>query len=127
MPLAQLLPGMAFRCMEPPRHIYIPIFDSENPGDEMLLVNFTTLREGCIDDACILQPADYPELKHTTTVAFSLALVGRQSAFIKAVNAGHFIQLDDLSEETWEKIVSTAHLTDELSKVKKRLLPPVAG
>ena len=33
---------MAFRCMEPPRHIHVPIFDPQREDDEMLLVNFTT-------------------------------------------------------------------------------------
>jgi hypothetical protein len=37
--------GMAFRCMAEPRHIYIPLFDPNLDADEMLLVNFTTLRE----------------------------------------------------------------------------------
>ena len=54
----KLTPRMAFRCMEPPRHIHVPNFDPQREDDEMLLVNFTTLRDTCIDDACILHPAD---------------------------------------------------------------------
>ena len=37
----KLAPRMAFRCMEPPRHIHVPIFDPQRDNDEMLLVNFT--------------------------------------------------------------------------------------
>jgi len=119
----KLYPGMAFRCMEPPRHIYIPLFDAGRPGDEMLLVNFTTLRESCVDDACILGPQDYQELSHATSVAFSRAMVGRKSAFIRAVDAGHFIPLDDLPPATLQRIIEGAHQSDELSAAKKRLLP----
>ena len=73
--------------MEPPRHIYIPIFDANLESDEMLLVNCTTLRESSIDDTCILMPPDYQELTHETTVAFSRAIVGKKSAFMRAVEA----------------------------------------
>lgn len=119
----ELTPGMAFRCMEPPRHIYIPLFDTKKVDDGMLLVNFTTLRENCVDEACILGPDDYPELSHATTVAYSRAMVGGKSAFVRAVNAGHFIRLDDLPAATWQRIIAGAHQSDELSALKKRVLP----
>ncbi|MEN9974788.1 MAG: hypothetical protein RLZZ282_794 [Verrucomicrobiota bacterium] len=67
----ELTPRMAFRCMEHPRHIHVPLFDPSLDSDEMLLVNFTTLREGCVDDACTLTPDDYDELTHATTVVYS--------------------------------------------------------
>lgn len=120
----ELTPGMAFRCMEPPRHIYIPLFDSEKADDGMLLVNFTTLRENCVDDSCILGPNDYPDLSHATTVAYSRAMVGGKRAFVRAVNAGHFIRLDDIPAATLRRIIAGAHQSDELSAVKKRVLPP---
>lgn len=123
--MMELSPGMAFRCMEPPRHVYVPLFDTNPDSDEMLLVNFTTLRESSIDDRCILVPLDYQELTHETTVAYSRAIVGKKSAFIRAVEAGHFIQLDDLPLATWRKIVEGAHKSEELPRTKKRLLPSV--
>jgi len=114
---------MAFRCMEPPRHIYVPLFDAQKTDDEMLLLNFTTLRENCVDDACILKPDDYPELSHATTVAYSRAMMGGKSAFLRAVKAGHFIRLDDLPTATLQRIIAGAHQSDELSALKKRVLP----
>jgi len=119
----QLTSGMAFRCMEPPRHIYVPLFDPKVDSDEMLLVNFTTLRESCVDDVCILQPVDYRELTHATTVAYSRSLVGKKSAFIRAFQAGHFIQLENLPDTTWQRIVEGGHRSEELPRAKKRLLP----
>jgi len=120
----KLLPRMAFRCMEPPRHIHVPIFDPQRHSDELLLVNFTTLRDTCIDDACVLHHADYPELTHATTVAYSRAITGKKSAFIRAVTAGHFIQLEDLPAATWDRIIEGARRSPELSDLRKKILPP---
>lgn len=119
----ELTAGMAFRCMAHPRHIHVPLFDPSLDSDEMLLVNFTTLRESCIDDACTLSPADYDELTHATTVAYSRSVIGKKSLFVAAIKAGHFIQLSDLSSPTWSKIIAGGHRSEELSGMKKRLLP----
>ena len=110
--------------MEPPRHIHVPLFDPLRDSDEMLLVNLTTLRDSCIDEACILGPGDYAELTHPTTVAYSRAVTGRKSAFEKAISAGMFIRLDDLPAATWDRIIEGARQSDELSDLRKKLLPP---
>ena len=121
-----LLPRMAFRCMEPPRHICIPLFDpARNHEDDFPLVRLTTLRESAVDDACTLHPADYAELTHATTVAYSRALSGKKSLFQNATIAGHFIQLSDVPEATWKSIIQAAHASPELSAKQKRLLPIV--
>lgn len=114
--------GMAFRCMAEPRHIYIPLFDPNRDADEMLLVNFTTLREKCVDDACILDDSDYVELKHQTTVAYSRANIYKKSLFCAAVGNNHFVRLDDLPKATLEKIISGALASSELPKRKKAIL-----
>jgi len=98
--------------MEPPRHIYVPLFDPDVDSDEMLLVNFTTLRESCVDDVCILDHVDYQELTHSTTVAFSRSMLGKKSAFIRAVDAEHFIQLENLPDATWQLIVEGGHRSE---------------
>ena len=119
-----LQPCMAFRCLEPPRHICLALFDPERSGeDDFLLVRLTTLRESQVDDACILHPPDYPELTHATTVAYSRALLGKKTAFVRAITSGHFIRLPDLPATTWQKIIAAAHQSRELSPRQKRLLP----
>jgi hypothetical protein len=120
----ELQPRMAFRCTEFPRHIHVPLFDPARDSDELLLVNFTTLRESCVDTACILGPQDYPELTHASTVAFSRAMQGKKSAFRRAVTSGLFIRLRDLPEAAWQSILAAAWTTPELPKIKKSLLPP---
>ena len=119
-----LQPCMAFRCLEPPRHICLALFDpSRDSEDDFLLVRLTTLRESQVDDVCILQPTDYPELTHATTVAYSRALMGKKSAFIRAIVSRHFIRLPDLPAATWAMIIQAAHRSPELSPRQKRLLP----
>lgn len=89
----------------------------------MLLVNFTTFRENSVDHACILTPEDYSELSHTTTVAYSRAMIGVKSAFIKALVESYFMRLNDLSPAAMQRIIAGAHKSDELSAIKKRVLP----
>jgi hypothetical protein len=118
-----LQPRMAFRCMEQPRHIHIPLFDPTSASDDLLLVNFTTLRESCVDDTCILGPLDYAELTHETTVAYSRSLIGKKSLFVRAISKQLFVRLDDLPERAWQKILRGAQISPELSELKKNLLP----
>ena len=119
-----LQPRMAFRCMAEPRHIHVPLFDPGAGTDDLLLVNFTTLRDTCVDDACILGPADYAELKHDSTIAYSLSKTGKQSLFCRAVAAGLFIRLEDLPEPAWQRILNGARNSPQLSSRQKKLLPP---
>ena len=115
--------GMAFRCMAEPRHIYVLLFDPSRDADEMLFVNFTTLRDKWVDDACILDKTDYVELKHRTTVAYSRANIYKKSLFCAAVENNHFVRLDDLPDETLRKIILGAFSSNELPERKKGILP----
>ena len=115
--------GMAFRCMAEPRHIYVPLFDPSRDADEMLFVNFTTLRDKWVDDACILEKTDYVELKHRTTVAYSRANIYKKTLFFAAVENNHFVRLDDLHDETLRKIILGAFASNELPERKKGILP----
>lgn len=119
----ELVPGMAFRCMSPPRHIHIPLFRSDE--EQLILVNFTTLRESCIDDVCILNRDDYDELTHASTVAYSKAIIGKKTSFMQAIQVGHFIPLTNLPSAALRKIIEGSHQSEELSTAKRRLLPPI--
>ena len=41
------------------------------------MVSMTTLRDSCVDDACVLGPEDFVLLTHATTIAYSRAQAGR--------------------------------------------------
>jgi len=63
--------GTTLRCNLPPRHIWVVLSNPQLTEGKILVVNLSTLREGCIDDVCILGPEDYDLLTHPTTVAYS--------------------------------------------------------
>lgn len=76
--------GTTLRCNLPPRHLWVVISDPQQTGDAILLVSLTTLREGCVDDVCILNAPDFPgDPTHATTAAYSRA---KQAALLALPN-----------------------------------------
>ena len=69
--------GTTLRCELPPRHIWVVLSDPAANAGRILMVNMTTLRDSCVDDACVLGPQDYLPLTHATTMAYSRAQAGR--------------------------------------------------
>jgi len=61
--------GSTLRCNLPPRHIWIVLTDPVRTGGHILVANLTSLTDDCVDDTCILDPADFALLTHKTTVA----------------------------------------------------------
>lgn len=104
--------------------MWVALFDEDRNDDGLLLVNFTTLRDDSVDETCILEPADYPPfIKHKTTIAYSMAKVGKRSQMVAAVRNRLFLELNSLPPVTLGKIIAGARASDELSKAKKALLP----
>ena len=73
-------PGLTLRAEAEPRHVWIVLSDpTETPDGAILMVNLTSLTEKCVDDCCILSPADYsPVLKHKTVVV-EISLAGAEN------------------------------------------------
>ena len=117
--------GTTLRCNLPPRHVWIVLSDPAQTGGRILLANLTTLTEDCVDDACILGPADYPLLTHATTVAYSRAQTGTAAVLQELVDDGDFRLITPIPATTLAKIVKAARRTRELSDSQKQLLAPV--
>ena len=117
--------GTTLRCNLPPRHIYIVLSDPAQTAERILLVNLTTLDDDCVDDACILEPADYSLLTHATTVAYSRAQEGAAATLQQLVDDGDFRLITPIPTATLAKILKGAHQSRELSNSQKRLLAPV--
>jgi hypothetical protein len=116
--------GDTFRCDYPPRHIWVVINNPQSSGGKVLMVNMTTLRDSCIDDACILGEEDYNQLSHATTIAYSRAMDGPISKLEELVKKGEFITIERIPPATLEKIIAGAKASIQLAPAKKRLLPP---
>lgn len=90
-----------------------------------MFVNLTSLNDNCVDDACILQPEDYPPyLTQTTTVAYSRHQIGTVSGMSMLEATGRFFEMPPIPVQTLQKIINGAHDTLELSKTAKDMLPP---
>ena len=114
--------GTTLRCDLPPRHIWVVITDPARTNGDILLVNLTTLTDDCVDDACILGPADYPLLNHATTVAYSRSQTGTVVGLEALVEQGLFIGITPIPPATLQRILQAARVSRELSADKKRLV-----
>jgi hypothetical protein len=117
--------GTTYRCNLPPRHIWVVISDPNQNEQAFVFVNLTSLNDNCVDDACILQPEDYPPyLTQPTTVAYSRHQIGTVSGMNMLKATGRFFEMPPIPVQTLQKIINGAHDTLELSKTAKDMLPP---
>jgi hypothetical protein len=91
-------------------------------GGRILVVNLSTLREGCVDDICILGREDYDLLTHPTTVAYSRHEMGSAAGLELAVRHGLFTIITPVPTVTLAKILDGARRSRELPKAAKDLL-----
>jgi hypothetical protein len=117
--------GATLRSNVAPRHFWIVLNDPEKSAGQVLLVSFTTLRDSCVDDICILGPADYSLLTHETTVAFSRFQIGKASGLERLVAQSLFSFVSSVPSATLHKILKAAHTSSELPLAAKTLLPPL--
>jgi hypothetical protein len=114
--------GTTLRCNLPPRHIWIVLTDPTRAGGDLLLANLTSLTDDCVDDACVLEAADFVLLTHRTTVMYSRAQVGTAAKLDQLIQQGVFTQVTAVPRGTLEKILQGARVSRELSADKKRLV-----
>jgi hypothetical protein len=115
--------GDTFRCERPPRHIWVVLTDPAANGGRFLLVNMTSLRDSCIDDACVLQPSDYELLTHATTIAYSRALIANEKGLGDLVASGNFLRIPSVPAATLVKMIAGARTSRQLAPDKLKLLP----
>jgi hypothetical protein len=114
--------GTTLRGNLAPRHIWIVITDPHRTNGDILLVNLTTFHDGCVDDTCILGPADYTYLRVRSTVAYSRAWVCSVQQLDRAILGGNFTELEPMPGAALQKILSGAMPSRELSKARQRLI-----
>ena len=68
--------GTALKSTEDPYHRLVVLSDPRNNGGQVVLVRVTTDDGSWPDRDCILEPADWMELEHRSTVAYSTAKFG---------------------------------------------------
>lgn len=115
--------GTTLRCDLPPRHLWVVVSDPAANAGKVLMVNMTTLRESCVDDACVLGPEDFALLTQATTIAYSRAQAGPATAIEGLIREGQFFEVQKVPAATLAKIVAGARQSRQLSPAHKKLLP----
>ena len=114
--------GTTLRCDLPPRHLWVIVSDPAANAGRVLMVNMTTLREFCVDDACVLGPEDFVLLTQATTIAYSRAQAGPVAAIEQLIRDGQFFEVQKIPAATLAKIVAGARQSPQLSPAHKKLL-----
>ena len=111
--------GTALKCQEPPFHRCLIISNPQTNEGQIVLVRLTTDDGTWPDQDCILSPADWSELEHSSTVAYSTCKFGPASAQLAAaIERGVFQEISSPSLEVLRKVIAAG--------LKARGMPPGA-
>ena len=84
--------GDTFRIPQPgtslDSHLWVVISDPAQDANEILIVNFTTLRADS-ERACVLVAGEHPFVKHDTCVNYRGAKVVSEASIESLIKAGH--------------------------------------
>ena len=118
--------GTALKTTEPPFHRSLVISDPESNGGQVVLVRLTTDDGTWPDRDCILTPADWKELEHNSTVAYTTCKYGPAvQALEAAIRAGKFQVISSPSQEVLRKVISSARTATGMPPAAKRILAQI--
>ena len=118
--------GTALKCTDAPFHRCLILSDPENNGGQALLVRITTDDGTWPDRDCILTPAEWGELDHASTVAFSTCKYGPAIAALEnAIGARKFEVIPAPSQTVLRKVIASAHTSAGMPPAAKKLLAKI--
>lgn len=117
-------PGMVLRPSAAGAHIHVVLSHPFGEDRHALVVNWTTLDDACVDEACVLQSGDHPTIHHASTLAFSRAHLWREDKILFALANGSLQELPPASPALLARMAQGARSSPELRKEWKALLPP---
>jgi hypothetical protein len=118
--------GTALKSKEPPHHRCLVISDPENNGGQVVLVRLTTDDGTWPDRDCVLTPADWSELAHPSTVAYSTCKYGPAVvALEQAVQRGWFAVIASPPVGVLRQVIAAAHASPGVPPAAKKLLAQV--
>jgi len=105
--------GTALKCRQEPYHRCLILSDPPTNGGYIVLVRVTTDDGKWRDRDCILTPADWTELDHDSTVAYSTAMCGRVEAeLLKAIQTGEFEVIASPSPELLRQVIAAGRAAE---------------
>ncbi|MCX6929599.1 MAG: hypothetical protein NT154_41245 [Verrucomicrobia bacterium] len=118
--------GTALKAKEPPFHRCLVISDPQTSGGQVVLVRLTTDDGTWPDRDCILTPADWSELEHDSTVAYTTCKYGPAVLALEAaIQQGKFDLISSPSQAVLRKVIAAAHTAAGMPPAAKKLLAQV--
>jgi hypothetical protein len=118
--------GTALKTTEPPFHRSLVISDPESNGGQVVLVRLTTDDGTWSDRDCVLTPAEWNELEHDSTVAYTTSKYGPAvQALAAAVRAGKFNLIPSPPQAVLRKVIAAAHTAAGMPPAAKKLLAQI--
>jgi hypothetical protein len=115
--------GTALKSQEPPFHRCLVISDPQANAGQVVLVRVTTDDGSWPDRDCILTPAEWNELEHDSTVAYSTCKFGPAvKALEAAIQRGLFQEISSPSVAVLRKVILAAHASAGMPPGAKKLL-----
>jgi hypothetical protein len=115
--------GTALKSQEPPFHRCLVISNPQANAGQVVLVRVTTDDGTWPDRDCILTPAEWSELEHDSTVAYSTCKFGPAvKALEAAIQRGLFQEIPSPSVAVLRKVILAAHASAGMSPGAKKLL-----
>ena len=99
--------GTAMKSAQEPYHRLVVLSDPTNNGGQVVVVRITTDDGTWPDRDCLLQPTDWAELQHRSTVAYSTAKFGPAvTALEEAIRRGAFRRIPHLPRHARKRMIS---------------------
>jgi hypothetical protein len=118
--------GTALRSQEPPFHRCLVISDPQASGGQVVLVRVTTDDGTWPDRDCILTPADWSELEHDSTVAYSTCKFGSALKGLEAaIQRGLFQEISHPPVAVLRKVIQAGYSSSGMPPGAKKLLAPL--
>ena len=115
--------GTALKTKEPPFHRCLVISDPQSSGGQVVLVRLTTDDGTWPDRECILTPAEWNELEHDSTVAYTTCKYGRAVLALEAaIQQGKFDLISSPAQAVLRKVIAAAHTAGGMPPAARKLL-----
>ena len=118
--------GTALKCRQEPFHRCLILSDPPSNGGYIVLVRVTTDDGKWPDRDCILTSAEWSELDHNSTVAYSTALCGRVEVELqKAIRSGEFEVIASPSPDVLHKVIVAGRIAEGMPPKAQALLAQI--
>jgi hypothetical protein len=118
--------GTALKSQEPPFHRCLVLSDPQTNGGLVVRVRVTTDDGTWPDRDCVLTPAEWNELEHDSTVAYSTCKFGPAvNALETAIQRGLFLQISSPAVAVLRKVIAAGRTAAGIPPGAKKLLAQI--